>query len=458
MVSVTQPVPSQQVLLVEYPGYVQNVDAALDTLGGTQAIAAQHNGTSNFLALRFRPGDPLTHPVFTGLADYQYVGQDSRPAEARMPQGSSPFGVSEEALLCAPPLFTKMDIPLDYAFRSFYSDDPASFKAGLGGAKKGKLAAHVINFFSVIVPQPPSTEPAAGGALDPGVQSVLALLGPLLRGRAIWSLALLAEQLPDVSRPELEAALPKACYVFRNGPWRGLWIRRGYNPRDDSGSRAYQALEYHLPAEWYAAIAAQKRLDGQNGAAAASTSGPGAAVPPTASNMTDLHRFVAVPSTQETVLQLHDLQDDRLQALLKDAPRLQACDAKTGWFSGEVWVQIQGLVKARFQQLLDRAFPGGGQPQHIADGAEAMEVDAAEQPSTTADETADNADGGGNDILPATYLRSLLAQMPPDTAHQGPPDASGAAYGQMALDDEYEIFEDDDEEDDNDDEGGESDQ
>lgn len=30
------------------------------------------------------------------------------------------------------------------------------------------------------------------------------------------------------------------------GPWKGLWIRRGYDPRTDPTSHKYQAVEYRL--------------------------------------------------------------------------------------------------------------------------------------------------------------------------------------------------------------------
>jgi hypothetical protein len=95
------------------PGYISSVESALQTLGGEEALekALQDNA---LLKLRLRPQDPASHPlfgermehpglvlrvarplgqpdaaprisvvcrthasyVFTGLADYQYLGQD----------------------------------------------------------------------------------------------------------------------------------------------------------------------------------------------------------------------------------------------------------------------------------------------------------------------------------------------------------------------------------------------
>lgn len=63
MASVTQSIPDKKALLVEYPGFVRNPDAAIQTLGGLDAISAIADGSSQMLSLYFRPGDPLSHPL-----------------------------------------------------------------------------------------------------------------------------------------------------------------------------------------------------------------------------------------------------------------------------------------------------------------------------------------------------------------------------------------------------------
>jgi hypothetical protein len=106
-------VPRQSGVAIHFPGYISNVENALQTLGGEAALekALQDNA---LLKLRLRPDDPASHPLFgerlehpglvlrvarpkgqpdaapsisvvcrthasyafTGLADYQYLGQD----------------------------------------------------------------------------------------------------------------------------------------------------------------------------------------------------------------------------------------------------------------------------------------------------------------------------------------------------------------------------------------------
>lgn len=50
-------VPPQRAVVLEYPGYVQNVQAALDTMGGIDRISDAHNsGGSSYVQVSCRPG------------------------------------------------------------------------------------------------------------------------------------------------------------------------------------------------------------------------------------------------------------------------------------------------------------------------------------------------------------------------------------------------------------------
>ena len=59
----SQQVPNQEALLLEFPGFVQNAQAALDSFGGQNAVAELLAGARQALQLRLRPGDPLAHPI-----------------------------------------------------------------------------------------------------------------------------------------------------------------------------------------------------------------------------------------------------------------------------------------------------------------------------------------------------------------------------------------------------------
>ena len=160
--SVTQPVPSRQAFLVEFPGYVSNPDAVVRTLGGIDALTTAANSDHSVLQLRFRPDDPYAHPLygerqaarglvlklarkvadpgqegvkaeilacvhskftFSGMADYQYLPVDSSKSGTASCSSVGPYGEETQPMLCIPPLFTKADVPLDYAFKNFRASD-----------------------------------------------------------------------------------------------------------------------------------------------------------------------------------------------------------------------------------------------------------------------------------------------------------------------------------------------
>ena len=170
MSQIEQTLPEAQALCVEYPGYIQSFEAAIQTLGGFQKIAQNFQlPKPSPLSLHFRPDDPLSHPLdgvrrelsgcllrfsrkaggsqpaspaveivarttssysFTGIADYQYA---SRPGRNEPPISESepePFSAGHEPLLCLPTRFSYEDAPLEYCFRSFCSEDPTEYKAG----------------------------------------------------------------------------------------------------------------------------------------------------------------------------------------------------------------------------------------------------------------------------------------------------------------------------------------
>ena len=59
----SQQIPSQEALLLEFPGFVKNAQPALDSFGGQEAVSEMLAGTRQALQLRLRPGDPLAHPI-----------------------------------------------------------------------------------------------------------------------------------------------------------------------------------------------------------------------------------------------------------------------------------------------------------------------------------------------------------------------------------------------------------
>ncbi|KPP71503.1 hypothetical protein Z043_109588 [Scleropages formosus] len=154
-------VSQRRLVCVEYPGVVRHLDRALETLRGEK-------GVSKRLELYYRPRDPYCHPVcgnrypstnlllrvrrrvrkgegggeaqvamevlgvigttykFQGMADFQYLAIHMRPDSTHMslydkiilrqPETKEFFDM-DVPLFIPPPIFSRLDTPVDYYYR-----------------------------------------------------------------------------------------------------------------------------------------------------------------------------------------------------------------------------------------------------------------------------------------------------------------------------------------------------
>lgn len=156
-------IPRTSGIAIHYPGYINDIKRALDTLGGGEALHKSLQDAAGFLKLRSRPEDQHSHPLFgerqpetglvlrisrprdqpdaeptiqvvsrvtaaytfTGMADYQFLGADnlegkrdlsSLSATRNNPAAAEPFR-NQQPFLLVPPLFSKGDMPVAFAFR-----------------------------------------------------------------------------------------------------------------------------------------------------------------------------------------------------------------------------------------------------------------------------------------------------------------------------------------------------
>lgn len=156
-------VPKTSGIAIYYPGYIKNTDRAVQALGGEESLHKSLQDAAGYLKLRLRPEDQHSHPLFgerqqetglvlrisrprdqpdaeptikvvsrvtaaytfTGMADYQFLGADnlegtrdisSLVATRNNPVTAEPFKTQQPFLL-VPPLFSKGDMPVAFAFR-----------------------------------------------------------------------------------------------------------------------------------------------------------------------------------------------------------------------------------------------------------------------------------------------------------------------------------------------------
>lgn len=69
--SPSQVVPESEVVCVEFPAFVRNVDKAINMLGGHEAVSIAENSKNPFLQLHWKPNDPLRRGIYGG----RHLGQ-----------------------------------------------------------------------------------------------------------------------------------------------------------------------------------------------------------------------------------------------------------------------------------------------------------------------------------------------------------------------------------------------
>ncbi|WIA33960.1 hypothetical protein OEZ86_007055 [Tetradesmus obliquus] len=438
-------VPRQSGVAIHLPGFISSVDSALQTLGGEAALekALQDNA---LLKLRLRPVDPASHPLFgerlehpglvlriarpkgqpdaaprisvvcrthasyafTGLADYQYLGQDhgqaardlSRLSARNQPAAAEPFR-APQPLLLLPPIFSKQDMPVAFAFR----DSAPPKEADVEQQQAASARKRVISFYE---PQlPPELPLPAGAGQGPEQQQQLARLKELLAQRPAWPLELLLAAMPGASEASLAPALQALCYQFKTGPWKGLFISCSFDPRASLEGRPYQMLAYRLPTEWSKAVKAAKA----------------AGRPLQQPTMQQLTSFTAMPLAHTTYLQLTDLaeSDAAISQLVAGAPLPASTPSEAyGWFTFSSSQQLQQALSMAFSSIHRQQL--GELQEQLArlpppqDGQEAAAMDTDQQPAAP---------------LPASKLSRRQRQMQRQQAERAARDAAAGQQQQQ---------------------------
>ena len=220
-----------------------------------------------------------------------------------------------------------------------------------------------------------------------------ACIEELFSERPVWSKHMLMHHAPPIlPKEEMTSLLSHFCYRFGDGllskdardgamchagPWRKLWIKKGYDPRTDSQAKDVQTILYSIPQTWYTL----PRRDAVSRGLLSMDRYYRAAKSAKLTSMRDLVRghtivqmnrlsdreakrsdaissvcrFETWPLEKNTVLQLCDLEDDSIQSLLKDASHTRtSCSAETGWLTTEAWEQIQCTVRHRFTTIMEK--------------------------------------------------------------------------------------------------------
>lgn len=190
-------------------------------------------------------GDNSTLPVGSFVPPTALSTYPGSSSQLAIKQSLRPYlRVQEESELeMIPEVFSKVDLPLKYEFRQRSGYQPTE------SAKKTSATMTYLNFHDD-TPAPAAPKPdnpvirrRPVGSHENVDDDVLKILQEKLAQKPIWLRPKLFVGLDFMERRAARRILRKLCYVFVDGPWRGSWIRMGYDPRKSAESAKYQVIE-----------------------------------------------------------------------------------------------------------------------------------------------------------------------------------------------------------------------
>lgn len=295
-----------RLVCVEYPGLVRDVSAMLRTLGGEEGVSRIYADPGKRLELYFRPKDPYCHPVcanrfpasamllrvkrrsrrkrlgeqdvqfemeimgivttvykFQGMSDFQYLAMHSGPDGKQtsmydkvlmLKPEKEEFFNRELPLYIPPPIFSRLDTPVDYYYRpdvqhrEGYNNPQVSAEnlIGLSRARRPNNAIFV-NFDDEVPTKPLDAAAQAWKKVctNPVDRKVEEELRKLFEVRPVWSRNAVKANI-SVHPDKLKLLLPCLAYYMITGPWRSLWVRFGYDPRKHPEAKIYQVLDFRI--------------------------------------------------------------------------------------------------------------------------------------------------------------------------------------------------------------------
>ncbi|BBM98513.1 hypothetical protein Mp_1g14120 [Marchantia polymorpha subsp. ruderalis] len=271
------------------------------------------------------------------MTDYQYVvavhADENRGHKRRGHQqekGSLLDMEHGELLMLVPPLFSVKDLPEDIFLR------PPGGKKPKQGLVETEISPEIVVPFALdfkIKEVPTTTTWKQQLDRSSDAYARTEALVKMFEERPVWAKNTLNERLMEqeifVTDAYLRSLLFRISYYFGCGPFRNLWIKNGYDPRVDPESRRYQALDFRVPAV----------LRVQSSQSKASPS------------WKDLCFFKTVPTKRFTIFQMHDLQDEVIQAEISKPPERATCGESTGWYRLSTIQRMRLVVRIRFLEL-----------------------------------------------------------------------------------------------------------
>ncbi|XP_032529659.2 general transcription factor 3C polypeptide 5 [Danaus plexippus] len=204
---------------------------------------------------------------FESMCDFQYLPLSTPHREGDKPQclieQIIPSGLDElnsilepTPLFITPSNFTRSDKPITYCYteKRYVTKDMMKGESTNDEVHKTRMerSLHLPRFIFSLNEELP-TEPNeyyiklrnARQALNPSLEEEYNTVAKLFEERPIWSLNLVKFHT-KIKLSSLKVIMPCLALYMREGPWRMLWTRFGYDPRKEPGSRIYQTLDFRM--------------------------------------------------------------------------------------------------------------------------------------------------------------------------------------------------------------------
>uniref|UniRef100_A0A3B3ZRU7 General transcription factor IIIC, polypeptide 5 n=1 Tax=Periophthalmus magnuspinnatus TaxID=409849 RepID=A0A3B3ZRU7_9GOBI len=299
------PLRENRLVCVEYPAVIQNLDRALESLGGEHNMSKTYANPNRRLELRLRPQDPFCHSLCGNRLDssnlllrvrrrvrksdptdvqiqteilgiivttYKFQGMADFQCLAVHPENGSKMSLYDRIVLTRPEsqdffeqplpyflppaIFSRLDTPIDYFYRpdvthkitAYIHADAGPHKnfIGLNRARRPHNAIFVT--FLDSVPNE-CLEMAKVNWLRVCMKEndhrAEQQIKEMFERRPIWSRNAVRANI-DMHPDKLKLLLPLVAYYMVTGPWRSLWVRLGYDPRKSTESKHYQMLDFRI--------------------------------------------------------------------------------------------------------------------------------------------------------------------------------------------------------------------
>ncbi|EFX88540.1 hypothetical protein DAPPUDRAFT_310750 [Daphnia pulex] len=431
---------NRTIVSIEYPGRVINDDEAFRTMGGLGMMSAVHSKENRKIELRFRPDDPFCKPThgeqiqtsnllfkivkktrknrltqkeeityhtelegvirktykFLGLCDFQYLPMAANTdgkeladkfmsiLELVAPQKLESLEWLQEAdapVFMSPPVFSRMDLPVDYHFRKDTVNALGmQYDGNVIGRLRKKRAMQTI--FLDYSGGPAPTKPRDMALCNLTVRFImpddLALIKridfkKMFEERPVWTKAALTYQVAGVDKNSLRFILASVAYYFTTGPWRNAWVRIGYDPRKDPEARIYQILDFRISQNYrnkvipkrsyskynqphkYASTMRTKTSSIRQTADTSSTSSN--AVEKKGEN-SYVYRPGMIPQCRQMFYQYLDIFVPEIKELLTSSVVSKTCDERYGWYPSHVEDETRRILNNYISDSFAQLSPG----------------------------------------------------------------------------------------------------